>query len=192
MITITYAGGTFTCDKAYKGLSSVFGYNFVHLVDASGNLTAAFDNLDSFDGFTISGGSWSEPAAPNKCSIAVIGADGRIYKGGHTCEDIPAKASDLNYTEVELTWDPSYGGSTVGDYNIRQELANMFSIQPSPISHVGQPVNIWVASETFLAMGSSAFRKVTDYYLDDTENALYVETPSNIDSDVNLYIKMYY
>lgn len=82
MITINFCNMTFTCDKAIKGS------DYVHLVDANGNLTACFDGVTDFGQFTISGGSWTTAPSNDNCELAVVGADGVIRKSTKKASDI--------------------------------------------------------------------------------------------------------
>ena len=82
MITINFCNMTFTCEKAIKGS------DYVHLVDANGNLTACFEGVTDFGQFTISGGSWTTAPSNDNCEVAVVGADGVIRKSTKKVHDI--------------------------------------------------------------------------------------------------------
>lgn len=82
MPTLTYLGETYDCTTAIKGP------DYIHLLDANGVLTAAFDRITSFTGFTLANGSYTTPTADQNCYLAVIRDDGTIGKGGHTCATV--------------------------------------------------------------------------------------------------------
>lgn len=74
MAVITYDGKQYQCSTAYKG------EDFVHLVDADGNLIASFDGVCNFDAFSITGGTWVTPQETEKCAFAVFREDGSLTK----------------------------------------------------------------------------------------------------------------
>lgn len=88
MAVVTCNGKSFTCNKAIKGT------DYVHLIDASGVMIAAFDGVSDFSVFSISGGSWTSPTATTENSVAVVKEDGttgkcgvplkNFYRSGHT------------------------------------------------------------------------------------------------------------
>lgn len=90
MITINFCNMTFTCDKAIKGS------DYVHLVDADGNLTACFEGVTDFGQFTISGGSWTTAPSNDSCELAVVGADGVIRKSTKKASDIASLQTDVS------------------------------------------------------------------------------------------------
>lgn len=99
MITINFCNMTFTCEKAIKGS------DYVHLVDADGNLIACFEGVTDFGQFTISGGSWTMAPSNDSCEIAVVGADGVIRKSTKKAANITAlqtKVSNLESTIAAL------------------------------------------------------------------------------------------
>lgn len=97
MATVTYNGASYACDKALKGT------DFIHLLDANGNLTHAFDGVADFTKFTISGGSWTTPAEADDCYLATIGEDGRMQKSSHKSSEIGDKAPAYTYGTTDLT-----------------------------------------------------------------------------------------
>ncbi len=88
MATVTYLGETYECVTALKGA------DFIHLLDANGNMVAAFDGVTTFDGFDIADGSWTTPTADSDCYLAVVKDDGTTGKGGHKCCDLVTKTGD--------------------------------------------------------------------------------------------------
>lgn len=82
MATVSYQDITIECATALKGI------DFVHLLDESGTMIAAFDGVSDFSGFSITGGSWVTPADPHECYVAVLREDGSIAAGGHRCCDL--------------------------------------------------------------------------------------------------------
>lgn len=88
MARVTFLGETYECATALKGA------DYIHLLDANGEMTAAFDGVTDFDLFSISGGSWTEPTAAGDCYLAVVQDDGTVAKGGHKCCDVVTKNGD--------------------------------------------------------------------------------------------------
>ncbi len=88
MPTVTYNNESFTCTTALKG------EDYIHLLDASGNMITAFDGVVDFSGFSISDGDWTSPTDVDLCSIAVIEDDGTIGRSSFKPSDI-AKAGDI-------------------------------------------------------------------------------------------------
>lgn len=82
MATVTYQGTSYECHKAFKGS------NYIHLVDAAGHLTVAFDGVNDFSLFSISGGSWTTPTETSNCYLAVMRIDGTIAKSSIRACDI--------------------------------------------------------------------------------------------------------
>ena len=70
MVVVTYNGVAYECHKAYMG------EDFVHLVDAAGCMVAAFDGVNDFSGFTITGGTWETPCGCDDGFIMTVGDDG--------------------------------------------------------------------------------------------------------------------
>lgn len=96
MAVVKYLDNSIECAKALKG------DDYVHLLDADGNMIAAFDGVSDFSGFSITGGSWASPTANHDCYLAVMKDDGTIGKGGHKCSDVLPKS----------------GGTMTGNLNI--------------------------------------------------------------------------
>lgn len=88
MPTVTYNSETYTCTTALKG------EDYIHLLDASGNMVVSFDGVADFSGFSITDGSWASPTEEDFCPIAVIEDDGTIGKSSFKPSDI-AKAGDI-------------------------------------------------------------------------------------------------
>ena len=88
MPTVTYNSETYTCTTALKGT------DYIHLLDASGNMVVAFDGVVDFSGFFITDGDWTSPTDVDLCSIAVIEDDGTIGRSSFKPSDI-AKAGDI-------------------------------------------------------------------------------------------------
>ena len=70
MAIVTHGGASYSCATAIKGS------NYVRLVDSNGVLVASFEGVSDFTGFSISGGSWTDPTVESDCKFAVIGNDG--------------------------------------------------------------------------------------------------------------------
>lgn len=94
MATVTYLNENHSCSVALKGA------DYIHLLDESGYLLAAFDGITDFSGFAISGGSWTVPASDDDCHIAVIREDGTIGKGSHKCSDVGSIGADPVFNTV--------------------------------------------------------------------------------------------
>ena len=52
MPTVTYNNETYTCTTALKGP------DYIHLLDASGEMTHAFDIVENFTTYSITDGDW--------------------------------------------------------------------------------------------------------------------------------------
>lgn len=91
MAVVTYNGTQYQCSVAYKGS------DYVHLVDANGNLVARFDGVCDFSGFSITDGSWTTPSSIGDCNILVVGNDNVPRKGSNKLCDI-GSLSALNTT----------------------------------------------------------------------------------------------
>ena len=87
MPTVTYNSETFTCTTALKGA------DFIHLLDASGNMITAFDGVADFSGFYISDGDWTSPTSVDLCSVAVIEDDGTVGESSFALNDFLTKGS---------------------------------------------------------------------------------------------------
>ena len=74
MITVTYNDISIECSKALKGS------DYVHLLDSSSRIIAAFEKVKDFSAFTISGGKWTTPTVADNCYIAVLGDDGTVQR----------------------------------------------------------------------------------------------------------------
>lgn len=98
MITVKFCNMTFTCEQAIKG------FDYIHLVDADGNLTACFEGVTDFSQFSISGGTWTVAPYSEDCNLAVVGADGVIRSSARKASDIPVRR--------KLLWS---GSKTVGE-----------------------------------------------------------------------------
>lgn len=89
-MVVKYLDNSIECATALKG------DNYVHLLDANGDMIAAFDEVSDFSGFKISGGNWTTPTDNHHCYIAVVRDDGTIAKGGHKCSDIQQRDRVVN------------------------------------------------------------------------------------------------
>lgn len=96
MISVTYNGQSYECTTALKGT------DYIHLLDASGNMITAFDGVTDFTGFSITGGSWTTPKDVSQCYLAVIGDDGVIRKGRH--KDFETAPRISNITLLAASW----------------------------------------------------------------------------------------
>ena len=97
MITVTYNNTSYECAMALKGT------DYIHLLDADGICTAAFDGVTDFTKFTITGGDWTTPASVDDCYLATVSEDGSIRKGGHKSSEIADKAPAYTYGTADLT-----------------------------------------------------------------------------------------
>ena len=52
---------TKTRPMIYEADKAIKGPDYVHLVDASGNITASFEGISDFSGYELLEGEWSEP-----------------------------------------------------------------------------------------------------------------------------------
>lgn len=93
MPTLIYKNDRFDCTTAIKG------DDYIHLLDADGIMTSAFDGITNFSDFTLENGSYTSPTADHNCYLAVIRDDGTIGKGNHTCADV-GNASNHNHDGV--------------------------------------------------------------------------------------------
>lgn len=77
MITVRFNNVNYECEKALKG------DNYVRLFDSNGATVAAFEGVNDFTDFTISGGEWSEPLPTDDCPVAVVREGGAVCKSPH-------------------------------------------------------------------------------------------------------------
>lgn len=127
MITINFCNMTFTCEKAIKGS------DYVHLVDADGNLTACFDGVTDFSQFTISGGSWTTAPSNDNCELAVVGADGVIRKSTKKASDIASMQTDVSSIKNTIAalpkrWNLLWEGTAVKGTTISVPGANKYNV----------------------------------------------------------------
>lgn len=122
MPTLKYLGGTFECAVAIKG------NDYIHLLDESGIMVAAFDNIKDFSQFTLTNGGYTSPTADHDCYLAVIRDDGTIAKGGHKCSDVLPKgyvSDSVDITDTTPTkaakYYPLYAADKEGEQKV---LAN--------------------------------------------------------------------
>ena len=94
MATVIYLNETYECAVAFKGA------DYIHLVDATGEMVASFDGITNFSGFIISNGSWTTPKTDDDCYLAVIREDGTIGKGGHKCSDVGSVGENPTFNTV--------------------------------------------------------------------------------------------
>ena len=93
MPTLIYKNDSFECTTAIKG------DDYIHLLDADGIMTSAFDGITDFSDFTLENGSYTSPTVDHNCYVAVVRDDGTIGKGGHTCADIGSGINAIPKTE---------------------------------------------------------------------------------------------
>ena len=94
MITVTYNDISIECSKALKGS------DYVHLLDSSSRIIAAFEKVKDFSAFTISGGKWTTPTVADNCYIAVLGDDGTVQRSNKKASDV-AMAANV-YTKEQI------------------------------------------------------------------------------------------
>lgn len=97
MASLTYLGMTYDCVTAIKGA------DYIHLLDADGNMVVSFDGISDFSGFTLSGCEYTEPAADEDCFVAIVREDGTIGKGSHKCSDIGKVGIQADYEQNDST-----------------------------------------------------------------------------------------
>lgn len=114
MPTVTFCEKTYDCATALKGTS------FIHLLDDSGTLIAAFDGITDFTGFTITDGSWTTPISDSSCYVAIVREDGTIAKGSHRCGDI---INRLQFTNKTVAASAFVANSTYEDFGYRAAVA---------------------------------------------------------------------
>ena len=98
MASVIYDSTTYEYTRAIKGP------DYLHLLDDNGCMLASFDSVSDFSLFKWGTGSTWEDATPdNECSVAVMGDDGVVRKGGHKCHELYSShmteltsADDLN------------------------------------------------------------------------------------------------
>ena len=105
MPTVTYNSETFTCTTALKGK------DYIHLLDASGHMTTAFDGVVDFSGFSITDGDWTSPTDLNECYLAVVEDDGSINICDTKACDIPTTAADIGAADANHTHTPASIGA---------------------------------------------------------------------------------
>ncbi len=88
MTKISYLNETYECDVA------LLGPDYVHLLDANGQMIAAFDGITNLYVFKLLEGYWTTPSSENDCFVAVMREDGTLGKGGHKCCDVITKNGD--------------------------------------------------------------------------------------------------
>ena len=97
MATITYLGENYDCAVA------LLGSDYIHLINDSGDMIAAFDGITDFSAFTITDGDWTTPADADNCNLAVIQEDGTLGAGSHTCADIMPKTGGTMSGSVKFS-----------------------------------------------------------------------------------------
>jgi hypothetical protein len=85
MITIKYLEATINCTTAIKGA------DYIHLLDDEGTLVASFDGVSDFSKFSITGGSWTDPAPLPSYKVAVFKEDGTLCGCGVALGDFHKK-----------------------------------------------------------------------------------------------------
>lgn len=173
MITINFCNMTFTCEKAIKGS------DYVHLVDANGNLTACFEGVTDFGQFTISGGSWTTAPSNDNCELAVVGADGVIRKSTKKASDI------LNSIEAlaNRNWKLLYTGNAAPGGTITVPGSTNYDV-------FAVMFNTNFKSDIGVAI---AARKHTTDYIEGSGTYTFTDTPTadNPSNYTYLYMKQY-
>lgn len=127
MITVTYCGEDYQCTKVYKGS------DYIHLADSSGYIIATFSGISNFNGFSITGGTWTVPTDADSCFIAVVGDGGTLLKGSNTCSDISTAltTADTAKTTVDAAM-PRSGGTFTGNamHTVPIALGTPFVTEP--------------------------------------------------------------
>lgn len=75
MATVKYG------DISISGAVAVKGSNYIHVLDSKGYIVGSIEGITSFDGISISDGSWASPTAASNCYVAVVMSDGTVAKG---------------------------------------------------------------------------------------------------------------
>ncbi len=142
MITVTYRDIAYVCDKAIKG------DNYIHLLDASGCMIAAFDGISNFDIFTISGGGWTTPSPDDECYLAVVREDGTVAKGGHKCNDV---APNPRY---QVTLASASSGWTQSD-STYSKILTLAGVKPTDlVAIVPETQKAWAQSYLGIVVGT--------------------------------------
>lgn len=130
MATVTYNNERFTCTTALKGT------DYIHLLDASGDMIVAFDSVADFSGFSITGGSWTSPKSVNNCNITVWGEDGVIRSSTIKPSDIPSSPADIGAATANHTHTPASIGAATADHTHNTPNPNILDNW-----YFGNPVN---------------------------------------------------
>lgn len=138
MPTVTYNNESFTCTTALKGT------DYIHLLDASGDMIVAFDSVADFSGFSITDGVWTSPKSVNDCNITVLGEDGVIRPSTIKVSDIPSSPADIGAAAADHTHTPASIGAAAldnGKVTASQASASIVSITASTtlaLTHAGK------------------------------------------------------
>lgn len=129
MPTVTYNNETYTCTTALKGP------DYIHLLDASGEMTHAFDIVDNFTTYSITDGDWTAPTEEDNCQLAVVGDDGVIRSGSKRVIDIPTSAAQIGAAAAGHSHTPaSLGAASLdgsGKLDTAQASADILAMDQS-------------------------------------------------------------
>lgn len=103
-MNVTVCGLTYACATALKGS------DYVHLVDESGTLVAAFEGVSDFSIFALAGGSWTTPKSTDDCNVAVWREDGTLAKCGTPIKQF-LRADQAFSGNIVLTNGVQYGST---------------------------------------------------------------------------------
>ena len=138
MATVTYNNESFTCTTALKGT------DYIHLLDASGDMIVAFDSVADFSGFSITDGDWTSPKRVNDCNLTVFGEDGVIRSSTIKASDIPSSPEDIGAAPASVAftvplpaagWDASKKSQTVSSLPLSMNALHLI-VAPAPESHL--------------------------------------------------------
>lgn len=90
MAIVSYMGESYECVVPLKGK------DYIHLLDANGNMVAAFDGVKDFGNFSISGGVFLTLPSDENLNVAVLRADGTIGNGKRKCCDLVVAGQDVS------------------------------------------------------------------------------------------------
>ena len=93
MPTLKYLGDSYSCATAIKGT------DYIHLLDETGMMVAAFDEIADFSGFTLENGSYTDPTAAQERLVAVVGDDGAVGRSEQRICDL----ATADHTHAALT-----------------------------------------------------------------------------------------
>ena len=117
MPTVTYNNEIYTCTTAIKGP------DYIHLLDANGKMTHAFDIVTNFTTYSITDGDWTAPTEEDNCQLAVVGDDGVIRSGSKRVIDIPTSAAQIGAAAAGHSHTPASLGAASLDGNGKLDTA---------------------------------------------------------------------